>query len=779
MGRIIETIICVLILVFIMAVSLRTAKRPGISVGMGITNKAAVIFFYGYMIAECFVSGGWKVKWIIPAAFLIVFLSFAVAWIWVKKTRVKLSIKKDVKPNDYIIDFCEKLVVITSTEDLLDGANVRKVWFDFLLANAKKFAKEKHLTALVLGKYYVIPFQKFVADKIDKTKYEECICLVWSKKMPALGWKNIEQRLERMEKDGFKIILCENSKITSKRALYSKWPVYANVDLVIPYEIVEHYDTQKRMKQNYLKMHQFLEKSPNQKLQKYIDKLCMGESLEEQFYTLLKIAECCGEEKEIDITHRSMVGVVDEERLSTLAEEVLQLLMKEPQISEKTVAEKENVKIVTCLGNKEYKNLRKEQKADTDEDTAKKKIDFLIKYKRASAWSLYGNEDNFRGWSKGLNGKYMTKSRFDKDYAEKILKEEPVPEAYHDLLMKLETNQVIHLLDGEAWDAMHKSWFSSIKIEEAYISNLMMEGEFLPMSPVKVALLHKDKYEMNNLFSWINSLEIREFKEREELIKWIRHDSVETGAFAERVKTYRKALKDMGCESVFLNSNSYFVGLFKNAFDHRDTTTSALSFLDFMEFAMLNVQYVLMEMEGTEVAEEVETPDFEHMGNYIFEHAKERSVLYERTHYGVITIPEECQNLHKRLQKYLSCEITGAEMDFQSLIQILHQIRLATKNQLIFEKEYIEILWNLLLYYSIMFNRFLDLYNFGIRVDNTKIWAGYIEGYEDGYIRTRKYFVQNEGVPCPVWEIKKGEKKYINYFYKKYVTSEEVEEDAK
>lgn len=78
-----------------------------------------------------------------------------------------------------------------------------------------------------------------------------------------------------------------------------------------------------------------------------------------------------------------------------------------------------------------------------------------------------------------------------------------------------------------------------------------------------------------------------------------------------------------------------------------------------------------------------------------------------------------------------------------------------------------------------MFNRFLDLYNFGIRVDNTKIWAGYIEGYEDGYIRTRKYFVQNEGVPCPVWEIKKGEKKYINYFYKKYVTSEEVEEDAK
>lgn len=742
----------------------RTMKKPTISVGMGIANKLLKLSCIGCLGFLCYFGKEMKIKWVVAAFVGTMLVSFLIAWIWMKKVRIQLRIKSDEKPNTYVIASSEILVLIAGKENVFSSANVGKVWFEFLTKYGQRYARERDLTQAVLGKYHMIPLQRYESERAKDTNYEKQFLLFYCKRIPSWQWKRVETFLKQKEQEGFQIILCG---MKEGNAIYSEWPVYVGTQCEIPFEVMEKNELWKKLKQVYLEMRKVAGDW------NAIQKLCLADTLERQCSILMeiikdsdRIEELPEEVRHIDWRHR---GVIREEEkgILTFAETVLRILKEGIAIREKAVTGMSEAEIHTCNEKIKYIDLSMERKKDTQEEVIRKKAEFFRKYRGSAVWSLYGKEEVFRGWSKGLNGKYMTKARFDKDYAEQILKEEVQPRDYHDLLMKLETERVVHLLDGESWDAMHSSWFSSIPIEEAYISNLTMEGEFLPVTPVRIGFLHPGFHDMKNPFPWIRSIEIRKFEEREELIKWIRHDSIETEVESERTRFYRKALKETGCESVFLNSNMYLAGLYKNAFDRKDMLTSALALLDFTEYALLNVKCVLMELEE-EAWTELKGPTFAEMGSYLLQHAKEGSVLYERTQKGKITIPEPCRELQQDLKQVLLCEIIGEEMDFRSLIQILHQIQKRIQEIGVGEIEDGEKLWKLMVYYTIMMNRFLDLYNFGIRVDNTKIWAGYIEGYEDGYVRTRRFFLEDEGVPCPIWEIRNGEKKYINYFYGRY-----------
>lgn len=426
---------------------------------------------------------------------------------------------------------------------------------------------------------------------------------------------------------------------------------------------------------------------------------------------------------------------------------------------------------------------RSRRELDEKQQAAKKA--FLHKYRRAFLLETIADADTNTRLMADIQQNCVTKEYFKREYAGAILGVEPDGRDLHDFLLELGSRRVVHLMTGAGWDRWNQFWHAPMNSNIGYLLYMMASGEWIPRAPVKIGILGPSETPLVNKAPWIRSLEIQRFDSYPALLSWAGNAPVHQGGlnqgnrkrlkdlsdFMERETAYQRVLSELGCASPLTGGSIYVAGFFKNVFDYEDASTSAMALFDFIEFIMQSVHYTLLELSGIPVSENSVNPDLKTAGRFIMEHAREGSELHRRLHSRTIRIPDRCQALHRQLREYLPLEISGSEMDFPGLTNILRLLRNISRAHGVIREEHVGVLWSLLLYYAVMCAMFLDLEHFELYVAEAEqeIWAGYSEGYEDGYIRVKEYFALDKNVPCPLWEYAKGRRYYINYFYGHYV----------
>ena len=271
---------------------------------------------------------------------------------------------------------------------------------------------------------------------------------------------------------------------------------------------------------------------------------------------------------------------------------------------------------------KAYKEVSEEQKA------AKEK--FIQKYKKASLWDVRGNSEAFAGIETDLQTKFLTKE---------IYQEQFNMSEFHEDLLRMDIDKVLHLWDSEGWDCMGDAWKDPMPVDEAYLFSMLLDGEFLPKAPIRIGVLGESKYPFSNKYAWIRSLEMKTFETYPAIISWAGNAPVsksrlnkmdkrrlkDQSGFAESDVTYQRVLSELGCPSLLQSENIYMAGFFKNIFDYEDASTSTMALFDFIEFMMQSVQYTLMELNHISVAKNVVNPDLQKTGKLIMKYAQDGS----------------------------------------------------------------------------------------------------------------------------------------------------------
>lgn len=395
-------------------------------------------------------------------------------------------------------------------------------------------------------------------------------------------------------------------------------------------------------------------------------------------------------------------------------------------------------------------------------------------------WSFRQDTDVFSQMLEELNCPYMTKSFWEKEYMEKILHRKETPDIYHEFLLET-AHCVVHLFEAPVWDRILDSQSNGDSFLRNYVKELAKEGELLPGVPLKIGVLGTPAHALVNPYPWMLSLEIQDFDSYEALLGWASNTSLvsskrklgknarkqgaEWNLFLQRTAFYRTLLDEIDCPSPLISPNLYFSGFFKNLFDYEDIETSAMALFDFLEFTMLCVQYYLLGAQKILPKRSLVNPDFQSIGEIILSCCPANEPIYETLHHRYAELPAHCVELQERLTQYLPFAIQGSRMDFKNLTRILRLLRNATRGHGFIQEDNAVILWQLLLYYTLICCKFLKLQDFRLDVSDNSVLAG----YADSLIPLSDYFIIQNKVPCPLWELRKQKRQYINYFHGMYV----------
>lgn len=426
----------------------------------------------------------------------------------------------------------------------------------------------------------------------------------------------------------------------------------------------------------------------------------------------------------------------------------------------------------------------------SDPDAEKARRRFLRKWsvRLITMWTFYQDTDVFHRMLADLNCPYMTRPYWEEEYMEKILHRDATPDIYHNFLLET-AHCVIHLFEAPVWDRILDSWDGGIPFLRKYVMELAEEGELLPGIPLKIGVLGAPAHALSDPYPWMISLEIQNFDSYEALLGWAsntsagsfrrklgknaRKQGAEWSLFLQRTAFYRTLLEELDCPSPLISPNLYFSGFFKNLFDYDDIETSAMAVFDFLEFTMLCVQYYLLGSQGIQPERSLVNPDFQSIGEIILSCCPADEPVYETLHHRSVALPAHCLELQERLTQYLPFAIQGSRMDFKNLTRILRLLRNATRGHGFIQEDNAVILWQLLLYYALICCKLLKLQDFRLDVSDGRV----LIGYADGRIPLSDYFIIQNEVPCPLWELKKQKRQYINYFHGMYVVPDLVKQE--
>ena len=105
------------------------------------------------------------------------------------------------------------------------------------------------------------------------------------------------------------------------------------------------------------------------------------------------------------------------------------------------------------------------------------------------------------------------------------------------------------------------------------------------------------------------------------------------------------------------------------------------------------------------------------------------------------------------------------EFNFTGLIQFINELRNDTKGHGVIQDEMADVIIKMLLYYISFIHKFLALEKFSCMIAKDVCLAGY-EGRE---MEGRTVFFNGEYTPNLLWECKKNNNKYMNFFEGEYI----------
>ena len=257
--------------------------------------------------------------------------------------------------------------------------------------------------------------------------------------------------------------------------------------------------------------------------------------------------------------------------------------------------------------------------------------------------------------------------------------------------------------------------------------------------------------------------------------------------FTRRSEIYRRILGEVRLRSplLYTHRNIYNAGFLRNVMCFENVTASTIALFDYLEFTWLTMMWYARDChsamgkpmdhdaDGNPVFPEDQY--FEYLANYklnarqIRIYMPEDAPCYEDIRSLRIPVPVRLQQLHGQLEKYLPVKFQFCHggIGFQDLACILGIIRNATKGHGYIQEEFAVLLWETLLYYAMMTNRFLHLNEFMIVPDPDPVNNSrhVVYCYKDGIEIWTLHLIMDENMVCPLCDHSRdGKWIYMNYF---------------
>ncbi len=389
------------------------------------------------------------------------------------------------------------------------------------------------------------------------------------------------------------------------------------------------------------------------------------------------------------------------------------------------------------------------------------------------------------------------------------------PEIFNRYLILKHCPHIACLYLGQEWDALADDYAASFdentpgwrdavaysdETEESYTVKIMImalmtcRGLGIPGVAVRIAVLGETRYPVFNPFPWIRSLEIRQFEDQEEMVAWGTNTTdyirgtlplYMKGSLPKRLEpaldmslrpaVFKRILEEMDERSPLGNrgQNTIFrAGFINNVLYYEDLTSECIGLMDYLEFNYLSVQYFCLLLHGVPAGDADLKVNFRHMADQILKFMPKDLPAGETVRMA-IRLPKRCRTLQKYLSSCLPFTVSGETMDFEGLSAFLGNLRCAVRAHGFIQAEFAEVLWELLLYYVVCLHKFLNLKDF-------VIFDGYgnfsVLGYKDcdTYVSDigSAYFSVQDGIVCPLWEIRKGHYRYMNFFRGRFTVPE-------
>ena len=225
----------------------------------------------------------------------------------------------------------------------------------------------------------------------------------------------------------------------------------------------------------------------------------------------------------------------------------------------------------------------------------------------------------------------------------------------------------------------------------------------------------------------------------------------------------------------YRSSNYYFCCFFHNMFRHKERKLAILAGFDYVDMILRFVLYQLVIKKGKKDSWHLLVEDIQSLGDGIVELLDKNDCIYETAVEKSVPVKDSLENALLILEKYFPIRCEGDTMNFQGLVYLLRVVRNQTRGHGSIQDTIVEPLWYALYVLCVQLNDMLQVYNLELRIQNNKVFLGYTK--EKQLYDLDEYAIVSSDMPCPLYEIKKGKKEYINYFKGNFIIPDIVGDD--
>lgn len=347
------------------------------------------------------------------------------------------------------------------------------------------------------------------------------------------------------------------------------------------------------------------------------------------------------------------------------------------------------------------------------------------------------------------------------------------PEEYRRFLAVAEVKRIVYLVQGPGG------------MDEA-VREMAALGEVIPFAELCIAGVGPETGP-RTACPWIRHIETAVFDTWEEAWDWGAGffggiqmgrsfwDDIRTSFFSKD-SFYRDNLEANHRIHQANDRDLYAMALFRSLMQSTDLHESVMLGFDYVDFLLASVHYYY----------KVKHRDQREYPNHILsivDHGSEllRLTAREPEDSADYQLPRETlpletrpdiQKLHQEVGRYFDLDIQGAELNLFGMLRILQEVRNHTRGHGVIAGRGGLALWDLLFQDIILLELYLRTGEFRWELRDGQVFCG----YGDGLLPMEPYMIAQDGVPCLLFEQRRGQREYINYFTGEYSIPEIIQQ---
>lgn len=348
------------------------------------------------------------------------------------------------------------------------------------------------------------------------------------------------------------------------------------------------------------------------------------------------------------------------------------------------------------------------------------------------------------------------------------------PEEYRRFLAVAEVRRIVYLTQGPGG------------MDEA-VREMVALREVIPFAELCIAGVGSETGP-RTAFPWIRRIETAVFDTWEEAWDWgagffggiqmgmSAKDSTRTSFFYKEI-FYRVNLEECHLIHRANDRDLYAMALFRSLMQSTDLHESVMLGFDYVDFLLASVHYYYK----VKHRDQREYPG--HILS-IVDHGSELLRLTGQEPEDSVdfqlprdTLPLEnllgTQHCYQEAGRYFDLDIQGTELNLFGMLRILQEVRNHTRGHGVIAGRSGLALWDLLFHDIILLEPYLRMEQFHWELRDGRVFCG----YGDSFLPMEPYMIAQDGLPCLLFEQRRDQREYINYFTGEYTIPEIIQSE--